>query len=91
MQSTMLSGDMKQEDNLAVLREFLQKYKNIDLPAVTSETSLEELKIDSLMLLELLFEFEDKLGIKIPQDIPPPKTVGDLLGVIEALKTGKGA
>ena len=43
------------------------------------------------MLLELLFEFEDKLGIKIPQDIPPPKTVGDLLGVIEALKTGKGA
>lgn len=90
MQSTTLSGDMKQ-DNLAVLREFLQKYKNIDLPAVTPETSLEELKIDSLMLLELLFEFEDKLGIKIPQDIPPPKTVGDLLGIIEALKTGKGA
>ena len=90
MQASTLSGDMK-HDNLAVLREFLQKYKNIDLPAVKPETSLEELKIDSLMLLELLFEFEDKLGIKIPQDIPPPKTVGDLLGVIEALKAGKGA
>ena len=79
---------MKQE-NLAVLSEFLHKRENIDPARVTPETSLEELKVDSLLLLELLFEFEDRLGVKIPQDIPRPKTVGDLLGVVDKLQAGK--
>jgi acyl carrier protein len=80
---------MKQ-DNLAVLGEFLHKRDNIDPARVTPEASLEELKVDSLLLLELLFEFEDRLGIKIPRDIRRPKTVGDLLGIVEKLQAGKG-
>jgi len=77
-------------DNLTVLSEFLHKRENIDPARVTPETSLEELKVDSLLLLELLFEFEDRLGVKIPQDIPPPKTVGDLLSIVAKLTDGKG-
>jgi acyl carrier protein len=57
---------------------------------VTPETSLEELKVDSLLLLELLFEFEDRLGVKIPQDVPRPRTVGDLLGIVEKVTAGSG-
>jgi len=79
------------QDNLTLLSEFLQKRENIDPSRVTPEASLEELKVDSLLLLELLFEFEDKLGVSIPHDIPPPKTVGDLLGIVDGLKAGKGA
>jgi acyl carrier protein len=78
-------------DNLTVLREFLRKYKNIDVPQMTPETSLEELKIDSLMVLELMFEFEDRFGIKLPNDIPTPKTVGDLLSIVDGVKAGEGA
>jgi len=81
---------MKQ-DNLTLLSEFLQKRENIDPARVTPEASLDELKVDSLLLLELLFEFEDKLGVSIPHDIPPPKTVGDLLGIVDGLRAGKGA
>ena len=81
---------MKQ-DYLTLLREFLHKRENIDPARVTPEASLEELKVDSLLLLELLFEFEDKLGVSIPHDIPPPKTVGDLLGIVDGLKVGKDA
>ena len=81
---------MKQ-DNLALLSEFLHKRENIDPARVTLEASLEELKVDSLLLLELLFEFEDKLGVTMPHDIPPPKTVGDLLGIVDGLKVGKDA
>ncbi len=77
-------------DTLTVLREFLHKRENIDPARVTPETSLEQLKIDSLLLLELLFEFEDRLGVKIPQDIPPPKTVGDLLGIVNKVTAGHG-
>ena len=82
---------MKQE-TLTLLSNFLVKYdKSFDPARVTPETPLEELKIDSLLLLELLFDFEDSLGISIPQDIPPPKTVGDLLKIVDGLKPGKGA
>ena len=79
------------QDNLTLLSEFLQKRENIDPARVTPAASLEELKVDSLLLLELLFEFEDKLGVSIPHDIPPPKTVRDLLGMVDGLKVGKGA
>jgi acyl carrier protein len=78
------------QDYLAVLSEFLRKRENIDPARVTPETSLEELKVDSLLLLELLFEFEDRLGVKIPQDVPRPKTVGDLLGIVEKVTAGSG-
>ena len=78
-------------DNLTVLKEFVRKYKNIDLPQMTPETSLEELKIDSLMVLELMFEFEDRFGIKLANDIPTPKTVGDLLSIVDGASAGKGA
>src|SRR5439155_25416469 len=77
-------------DNLTVLSEFLHKRENIDPARVTPEALLEELKVDSLMLLELLFEFEDRLGVKVPQDIPRPKTVGDLLGIVDRVTAGNG-
>lgn len=82
---------MKQDDILAVLSAFLHKAQKIDPALVTPEALLEDLKVDSLLLLELLFEFEDRLGVSIPQDIPRPKTVGDLLGIVEKLQAGKGA
>jgi acyl carrier protein len=82
---------MKQE-NLTLLGNFLRKHdKNFDPARVTPETSLAELNVDSLLLLELLFEFEDQLGISIPNDVPPPKTVGDVLRIVGELKAGKNA
>ena len=80
-----------EKDNLTLLGEFLHKRENIDPARVTPEASFEELKVDSLMLLELFFEFEDKLGVPIPPDTPPPKTVGELLGIVDKLKAAKSA
>jgi len=85
-----LNADMAQ-DNLKLLSEFLNVREKIDPARVTPEATLEELKVDSLLLLELLFEFEDKLRVKIPNDIPPPKTVGDLLRIVDGIKPGAGA
>src|SRR6266513_2895413 len=76
------------KDNLTVLSEFLHKRENIDPARVTPEASLEELKVDSLLLLELLFEFEDRLGVMMPQDILRFKSVGDLLGLLAKLTRG---
>jgi len=89
-QAAPSNADMAQ-DNLKLLSEFLRVREEIDPARVTPEATLEELKVDSLLLLELLFEFEDKLGVKIPNDIPPPKTVGDLLRIVDGITPGAGA
>ena len=66
-------------DLLSIVRDFLQDRMDLDPARVTPEATLEELGVDSLMLLELMFEFEEKLNTPLPQDLPPPKTVGELL------------
>ena len=46
---------------------FIKKY---DLPAerITPEATLESLGLDSLDLIELLFEVEDAFNIRVPQE-----------------------
>lgn len=77
-------------DHLAVLSAFLHRTQNIDPALVTPEALLEDLRVDSLLLLELLFEFEDRLGVSIPKGVSQPRTIGDVLGIAEKLQAGKG-
>ena len=37
------------------------------------------------MMLELVFEFEDQLGIKLPHDLKSPKTVGEMVALMDGL------
>ncbi len=41
------------------------------------------------MMLELVFEFEDQLGIKLPQDLKSPKTVGEMVALMDGLNTSQ--
>jgi acyl carrier protein len=72
-------------DELEIVRGFLKDRLNIDPARVTPDARLEELDIDSLMLLELFFELEEKLGISLSQDLPTPKTVGELVVIVKGL------
>ena len=80
------TNEMSDMDTLALLREFLKKHSGQDPEKVTPESTLASLKIDSLTLLELIFEFEGKFGISIPNDFPAPETVQDLLGFVDELR-----
>lgn len=77
---------MTASDTLTLLKSTLQKLGKIDPSTVTREASLESLNIDSLMLLDLLFEVEDKLGIRIPNDIPNPNNIGELLDLVDEIR-----
>ena len=46
-------------DSLSLIREFLQGRLGVEAEKVVSEALLEPLGVDSLMALELMFEFED--------------------------------
>jgi len=59
---------------------------------IGEDTSLRDgLGLDSLQVVELLFEIEEQLGAKIEdEEAQQLRTVGDLLGVIQK-KLGDGA
>ena len=75
-----MSLDNADADDLALMQNFLtNRIVDCSPGKIVPEATLAELGIDSLMLVELLFEFEDKVGITISSDLPVPKTVGELL------------
>lgn len=51
------------------------------LPGAT----LESLGLDSLAVIEFLFQIEDKFGIQIPDQANPPRTLDEMVQLIEPL------
>lgn len=75
-------------DDLALIQDFLKnRIAAASLDKITPEATLTELGIDSLMLVELMFEFEDKAGITVAADLPIPKTVGELLQQLREIRS----
>lgn len=72
-------------DSLTLIREFAQTHGNIPPENIVPEATLADVGIDSLMLLELLFDFEEKTGIELPKDLPNPSTVQDLVDQLDKL------
>ena len=74
-------------DDLALIQDFLKnRISSFSPDKIVPEATLAELGIDSLMLVELLFEFEDQLGITVATDLPIPKTVGELLQQLKEIR-----
>jgi acyl carrier protein len=73
-------------EELEIVRSFLKERLDIDPARITVEATLAELDIDSLMLLELFFEFEERLDVNLSQNLPTPKTIGQLIEIVKGLK-----
>ncbi len=72
-------------DTLEAIREILKDNLDIDPSKVTLESTFESLNIDSLDLVELVCDLEDKLDIDIgdPDNL---KNVGDVVAYIDSLR-----
>lgn len=68
-----------------LLREILVKDYKLDPDALTIDTPLEELGIDSLGVAELLFTIEDEFKVKVSTEPQKLATVGDVVSYIDAL------
>ncbi|MBI4754693.1 MAG: acyl carrier protein [Betaproteobacteria bacterium] len=75
-------------NTLTLLQQSLLDRLGVAPERVTPEASLASLGVDSLMLLELVFELEEHLGIALPLDTETPRTVGDLVALAERLRRG---
>jgi len=77
-------------DSLGLIREFLQNRLGVMPERVTTEAPLVNLGVDSLMMLELMFEFEDRFGITLSKDLKSPRTVGDMAALMDRLRSEQG-
>ena len=74
------------EDIIAGLGEIVEEVAGVSAADVTVEKSFtDDLDIDSLSMVEIAVQAEDKFGVKIPDDeLANLKTVGDAVAYIEA-------
>ena len=68
---------------------FVEERLGIDLKSADAAAELASLGVDSLSLLELMFEIEEKFGVSIEEDTPPPKSCGELTALIERIAAAK--
>ena len=64
----------------------------IPVAQLQPEATMESLNIDSLSMIEFLFEMEDKYGISLAESREPLKTLGDVYKEIDkAIAAKEGA
>ena len=70
------------------IRAAIAKQLNVPEENITPETRfVEDLKADSLDLVELVMDLEDRYGIEIPDEqLAEVKTVGQIIEIVEASK-----
>ena len=67
----------------------IAKKLEIDVTIIKPESTLEELGLDSLDTFDIIFEAEDKLGIKVPNDQVDVKTIQDMTNLLDQLLAKK--
>jgi acyl carrier protein len=72
-------------DSIGLIRGFLQDRLGVETDRVVPNALLADLGVDSLMMLELVFEFEDHFNIKLSSDVKTPRTVGEMVSLVDRL------
>ena len=67
------------------LRHLFAQTFEIDKDRLLPEATLESLGLDSLAVIEFLFQIEDKFGIQIPDQASPPNTLGEMVQLVTPL------
>jgi acyl carrier protein len=71
---------------LEIIQDILVSKFELDPATLTPEAGLAQLGIDSLAVLELLFDIEDRFGLKIKDDTPDSlATIQDVTLYIDSL------
>lgn len=73
------------ESTFELIQQSIAKKLEIDIATIKPESTLEELGLDSLDTFDLIFEAEDKLGIKVPNDEVAVKTIQDMVSLLDKL------
>ncbi|MFI9509157.1 meromycolate extension acyl carrier protein AcpM [Nocardia sp. NPDC052566] len=78
-----------QEEIVAGIAEIIEEVTGIDIAEVTFEKSfVDDLDIDSLSLVEIAVQLEDKYSVKVPdEDLASLRTVGDAVAYVQKMES----
>ena len=74
----------------AFLAEVLSQKYDVDREAISPEATLTELGLDSLTIVELLFDVEDEFGIEVPEERATFQTLAEAAALVDELIQAKG-
>lgn len=74
-------------NSIDLIREFLKDRLGLSPENISTESVLADIGVDSLMMLELMFEFEDRFNIKLSSDLKAPATVGEMVTLMDRLRS----
>ena len=69
----------------------IAEHFHVPIEALQPEATMQSLNIDSLSMIEFLFEMEDRFGIHLENSREPLKTLGDVFNEIEKAIDAKAA
>ena len=71
-----------QEEVLNKIKEIVPKF-GVDPDQVTNDSTLEDLDMDSLDVVEIMQAIEDDMGIRVPdEDLEDLSTIGDAVAAV---------
>ncbi|ATL67885.1 acyl carrier protein [Nocardia terpenica] len=77
-----------QEEVVAGIAEIIEEVTGIDASEVGMERSfVDDLDVDSLSLVEIVVQVEDKYGVRVPDgDLEGLRTVGDAVAYVQRME-----
>ncbi len=75
----------------AFLAGVLSEKYDVARDAISPEATLTELGLDSLTIVELLFDVEDEFGIEVPEERANFETLAEAAALVDELVQAKGA
>ena len=86
-----MTNDLDSVGVQTMVRDFLVERFEIPADKLTNEVALRDLGLDSIMMLDVLLEVEDRLGIKLRDlAMPPNAKLGDVVALVERNLASKG-
>lgn len=71
--------------SLPIIQRMMVEQFDLKLEDLGPDAQLENLGLDSLSVIEFMFNLEDELKIKLPDDRVELKTVGDVASVVDKM------
>ena len=76
-------------DTLETVRQLIASAADVRVEDLEAERPLEELGVDSLTVLEVMFKIEDAFGVKMPDERVPIRTLKDIADLVDRLVAEK--
>lgn len=77
--------------SLKELQDLIQQKYGLDAAALDPHASMRASGVDSLALVEFLFDVEDRYGISIPGNDPNLDTLAELAQIVDQLRAAQTA